>query len=144
MTLQLLHSEFPYIWGKFDFLFISAALRYFLIPIYSSTDFCYITVDPETRASEIGFKFSSNIYSQNTYERRQKRRLLGRNSACFARNSVSFRSLEKCFQVKFHVRMSNFARFYPGFVKSAQLRVIFFRSRKWHFLGSMEFREIDY
>jgi hypothetical protein len=21
MTLQLLHSEFPYIWGKFDFLF---------------------------------------------------------------------------------------------------------------------------
>jgi hypothetical protein len=23
MTLQLLHSEFPYIWGKFDFLFIS-------------------------------------------------------------------------------------------------------------------------
>jgi hypothetical protein len=25
MTLQLLHSEFPYIWGKFDFLFISVA-----------------------------------------------------------------------------------------------------------------------
>jgi hypothetical protein len=24
MTLQLLHPEFPYIWGKFDFLFISA------------------------------------------------------------------------------------------------------------------------
>jgi hypothetical protein len=24
MTLQLLHSEFPYIWGNFDFFFISA------------------------------------------------------------------------------------------------------------------------
>jgi hypothetical protein len=24
MTLQLLHSEFPYIWGKFNFFFISA------------------------------------------------------------------------------------------------------------------------
>jgi hypothetical protein len=23
MTLQLLHSEFPYIWGNFDFLFLS-------------------------------------------------------------------------------------------------------------------------
>ncbi len=23
MTLQLLHSEFPYIWRKFDFLFLS-------------------------------------------------------------------------------------------------------------------------
>jgi hypothetical protein len=23
MTLQLLHSEFPYIWGKFDFLLLS-------------------------------------------------------------------------------------------------------------------------
>jgi hypothetical protein len=21
MTLQLIHSEFPYLWGKFDFLF---------------------------------------------------------------------------------------------------------------------------
>jgi hypothetical protein len=27
MTLQLLHSEFPYISGKFDFLFISVASR---------------------------------------------------------------------------------------------------------------------
>jgi hypothetical protein len=26
MTLQLLHSEFSYIWGKFYFLFISVAI----------------------------------------------------------------------------------------------------------------------
>ncbi len=41
--------------------------------------------------------------------------------------------------------MSNFARFFPGFVKSAQLRVIFFRWRKWHFRwtsNSAKFREI--
>jgi hypothetical protein len=29
MTLQLLHSEFPYIWGKFDFLFYQCALGEF-------------------------------------------------------------------------------------------------------------------
>ncbi len=29
MTLQLLHSEFPYIWGKFNFFFISAVLPTF-------------------------------------------------------------------------------------------------------------------
>ncbi len=27
MTLQLLHSEFPYIWGKFDFLFYQCEHR---------------------------------------------------------------------------------------------------------------------
>jgi hypothetical protein len=27
MTLQLLHSEFPYIWGKFDFLFYQCTLQ---------------------------------------------------------------------------------------------------------------------
>ncbi len=26
MTLQLLHSEFPYIWGKFDFLFYQCTM----------------------------------------------------------------------------------------------------------------------
>jgi hypothetical protein len=30
MTLQLLHSEFPYILGKFDFLFISAVTIFFI------------------------------------------------------------------------------------------------------------------
>ncbi len=29
MTLQLLHSEFPYIWGKFDFLFYQCMLLVF-------------------------------------------------------------------------------------------------------------------
>ncbi len=29
MTLQLLHSEFPYIWGKFDFLFYQCSSYYF-------------------------------------------------------------------------------------------------------------------
>ncbi len=28
MTLQLLHSEFPYIWGKFDFLFYQCTLNF--------------------------------------------------------------------------------------------------------------------
>ncbi len=28
ITLQLLHSEFPYIWGKFDFLFYQCVLSY--------------------------------------------------------------------------------------------------------------------
>ncbi len=28
MTLQLLYSEFPYIWGKFDFLFYQCSRRY--------------------------------------------------------------------------------------------------------------------
>ncbi len=27
MTLQLLHSKFPYIWGKFDFLFYQCSMR---------------------------------------------------------------------------------------------------------------------
>jgi hypothetical protein len=27
MTLQLLHSKFPYIWGKFDFLFLSVQAK---------------------------------------------------------------------------------------------------------------------
>ncbi len=28
MTLQLLHSEFPYIWGKFDYLFYQCSILY--------------------------------------------------------------------------------------------------------------------
>ncbi len=31
MTLQLLHSEFPYIWGKFDFLFYQCDLEFVYI-----------------------------------------------------------------------------------------------------------------
>jgi hypothetical protein len=27
MTLQLLHSEFPYVWGKFDFLFYQCSFQ---------------------------------------------------------------------------------------------------------------------
>jgi hypothetical protein len=27
MTLQLLHSEFPYIWGNFDFLFYQCRVK---------------------------------------------------------------------------------------------------------------------
>jgi hypothetical protein len=30
MTLQLLHSDFPYIWGKFDFLFYQWITTYYL------------------------------------------------------------------------------------------------------------------
>ncbi len=30
MTLQLLHSEFPYIWGNFDFLFYQGKYTYLL------------------------------------------------------------------------------------------------------------------
>jgi hypothetical protein len=30
MTLQLLHSEFPYIWGKFDFLFYQCTRHKFI------------------------------------------------------------------------------------------------------------------
>jgi hypothetical protein len=38
MTLQLLHSEFPYKRGKFDFLFISVASNvfYFFTPLFPS------------------------------------------------------------------------------------------------------------
>ncbi len=32
MTLQLLHSELPYIWGKFDFLFLSVHFLPFTFP----------------------------------------------------------------------------------------------------------------
>ncbi len=34
MTLQLLHPEFPYIWGKFDFLFYQCAMK--LFPLWLS------------------------------------------------------------------------------------------------------------
>ncbi len=34
MTLQLLHSEFPYIWGKFDFLFYQCTDPLTVIAVY--------------------------------------------------------------------------------------------------------------
>ena len=37
MTLQLLHSEFPYIWGKFDFLFYQCNFSYFSLNCLSYT-----------------------------------------------------------------------------------------------------------
>jgi hypothetical protein len=63
MTLQLLHSEFPYIWGKFDFLFFATSFVSFLqricwggiggrkkLPKWTWTGVCWTTtidcVDP--------------------------------------------------------------------------------------------------
>ncbi len=36
-TLQLLHSEVPYIWGKFDFLFFQCALWFSFLSVHSFT-----------------------------------------------------------------------------------------------------------
>jgi hypothetical protein len=40
MTLQLLHSDFPHIWGKIDFLFISVhcTVLYLLLGLYRATE----------------------------------------------------------------------------------------------------------
>ncbi len=41
MTLQLLHSEFPYIWGKFDYLFLSVhSATKLLKSLYPSVHTC--------------------------------------------------------------------------------------------------------
>ncbi len=40
MTLQLLHSEFPYIWGKFDFLFLSV-LHHGWVQVKFTHSFCW-------------------------------------------------------------------------------------------------------
>jgi hypothetical protein len=38
MTLQLLHSEFPYIWGKFSFLFYQCWVRQCMSALASVVD----------------------------------------------------------------------------------------------------------
>jgi hypothetical protein len=58
MTLQLLHYEFPYIWGKFDFLFYQCNL---LHPrLFQLTNFC-TAGDQKTRGSLV-LSGSFNIY----------------------------------------------------------------------------------
>jgi hypothetical protein len=47
MTLQLLNSEFPYIWGKFDFLFYLCTYNILRQPLYAQWDSAF-TESPQS------------------------------------------------------------------------------------------------
>ncbi len=58
MTLQLLHSEFPYIWGKFDFLF-------YQFSCHNPKSFYCILINKEQRYS-LGMRWECTSYSRRS------------------------------------------------------------------------------
>jgi hypothetical protein len=69
MTLQMLHSEFPYIWGKFDFLFYQCAWQriiteYSVGPFKSEADICFgicMLINPWQQRMSITQLFSYSV-----------------------------------------------------------------------------------
>jgi hypothetical protein len=66
MTLQLLHSEFPYIWGKFDFLFYQCKnLQIFNLRTKKDllTQFCWTQLIPLIWLRIINKRLSNTVLS---------------------------------------------------------------------------------
>ncbi len=67
MTLQLLRSEFPYIWGKFNFLFYQCGYTFmpsFIGVLYFSTVHTYCTIIlPDSNVQEVPFMIKLRILS---------------------------------------------------------------------------------